>query len=86
MSKKNSNTFSTEENGMAKLVMEIQSRQTDLEVVEDHVIKQVENEDTPKINVGHENCLLRQPMSVQSKFKKMIRKQMIIFKIFLFLL
>jgi hypothetical protein len=50
---------------MAKLVMEIQSRQTDMELAEDPVIKQVENEDTPKVHVGHENCLLRHFMSAQ---------------------
>ena len=42
---------------MAKLVMEIQSRQTDMELAEDPVIKQVENEDTPKVHVGHENSV-----------------------------
>ena len=65
MLKKNSSIFSTEGNGMAKLVMEIQSRQTDVELAEDPVIKQVENEDTPKVHVGHENCLLRHFMSAQ---------------------
>jgi hypothetical protein len=57
MLKKNSSIFSTEGNGMAKLVMEIQSRQTDMELAEDPVIKQVENEDTPKVHVGHENSV-----------------------------
>lgn len=51
MKKGSSNVFSSEQNGLAKLVLEVQNRQTSLESADDSIIKQEENEDTPKVHV-----------------------------------
>lgn len=48
MKKNNSAVFSLEENGMAKLVLEVQNRNTDISS-DDRLVKQEENEDTPKV-------------------------------------
>ncbi|XP_063418686.1 uncharacterized protein LOC134701461 [Mytilus trossulus] len=55
MKKGSSNVFSSEQNGLAKLVLEVQNRQTSLESADDSIIKQEENEDTPKVHVNHNN-------------------------------
>ena len=40
---------------MAKLVLEVQSRETETESLDDSVIKQEENEDTPKVHVSYKS-------------------------------
>lgn len=57
MKKNNSAVFSLEENGMAKLVLEVQNRNTDISS-DDRLVKQEENEDTPKVGLKATNATL----------------------------